>query len=162
MCFGWSEIGVEEVKGLSYGEITTMLQACARRKVEDEWDDEPATKPKLALLWLLKEKGGESRCLDVAGKGKRRLMMMIRGGTAPLRIECGRWRGLGREERTCGECDTGKVEDVQHWLLVCERWEDERADLFKSLTRVFIILDEGCRHLPILKIISKMWIARFN
>ena len=35
-CFGWSAIGVEEVKGLSYGEITTMLQACARRKVEDE------------------------------------------------------------------------------------------------------------------------------
>ena len=174
-CFGWNEIGVEEVKGLSYGEITTMLQACARRRVEDEWDDELATKPKLALLRLLKERGGESRCLDVGDKGKRRLMMMIRGGTAPLRIECGRWRGLGREERTCGECDTGKVEDVQHWLLECERWEDERADLFKSLTRVypnfelltndeklFIILDEGCKHLPILKIISKMWIARFN
>ena len=59
-CFGWSEIGVEEVKGLSYGEITTMLQACARRKVEDEWDDKLATKPKLAWLRLLKEKGGES------------------------------------------------------------------------------------------------------
>ena len=175
-CFGWNEIGVEEVKGLSYGEITTMLQACARRRVEDEWDDELATKPKLALLRLLKERGGESRCLDVGDKGKRRLMMMIRGGTAPLRIECGRWRGLGREERTCGECDTGKVEDVHHWLLECERWEDERADLFKSLTRVYpnfelltndeklfnIILDEGCKHLPILKIISKMWIARFN
>ena len=58
-CFGWCEIGVEEVKGLSCGEITTMLQACARRKVEDEWDDELATKPKLALLRLLKAKGGE-------------------------------------------------------------------------------------------------------
>ena len=91
-----------------------------RRKVEDEWDDELATKPKLALLRLLKERGGESRCLDVADMGKRRLMMMIRGETAPLRIECERWRGLEREERTCGECDTGKVEDVQHWLLECK------------------------------------------
>ena len=36
-CFGWCEVGVEEVKGLSCGEITTMLQACARRKVEDEY-----------------------------------------------------------------------------------------------------------------------------
>ena len=43
-----------------------MLQASTRRKLEDEWDGELATKPKLALLKLLKEKGGESRCLDVA------------------------------------------------------------------------------------------------
>ena len=50
-------------------------------------------KRKLALS-LLKEKGGESQCLDVADKGKRRLIMMIRGGTAPLRIACQRWRGL--------------------------------------------------------------------
>ena len=75
-----------------------MLQACARRKVDDEWNDELVTKPKLALLRLLKEKGGKSRCLDAADKGKRKLMMMIRGGTAPLRIECGRWRVL-RERR---------------------------------------------------------------
>ena len=58
-CFGWCEIGVEEVKGLSCGNITTMLQACVRRKVEDEWDGELATKPKLALLRLLEERGGE-------------------------------------------------------------------------------------------------------
>ena len=43
-----------------------------RRKVEDEWDDELATNPKLASLRLLKEKCGESQCLDVADKGKRR------------------------------------------------------------------------------------------
>ena len=30
-CFGWCGIGVEEVKGLSYGEITTMLQEGGRR-----------------------------------------------------------------------------------------------------------------------------------
>ena len=110
----------------------------------------------------------------MADKSKRRLMMMIRGGTAPFRIECGRWRGLERDERTCTECD-GKVEDVQHWLLECVRWKDERADLFKSLTRVspdfellttdeklLMILVEGCKHRPILKIVLEMWIARFN
>ena len=94
---------------------------------------------------------------------------------APLRIECGRWRGLERAERTCGECDLGKVEDVQHWLLECERWKDERVDLFQSLSRValgfdlmtdddklFAILDQGCKHHSILKIILKMWTARFS
>ena len=53
---GWCEIGAKEVEGLSFGEITTMLQACARRKVEDEGGSDLATKPKLALLKLLKEK----------------------------------------------------------------------------------------------------------
>ena len=35
-CFGWCEIGAKEVEGLSCGENITMLQACARRKVDDE------------------------------------------------------------------------------------------------------------------------------
>ena len=34
---------VQGGKGLSCGEITTMLQACVRRKVEDKWGDELAT-----------------------------------------------------------------------------------------------------------------------
>ena len=87
-------------------------------------------------------------------------MMMISGRTAPLTIECGRWRGLERNERTCGECDLGKVEDVQHWLLECERWNDKRAELFLLLSKVSpdfgfdlmtdgeklsTILDQGCK-----------------
>ena len=140
-CFRGCGMDAEEVKGLSCREITLMLQACTRKKVEDEWDGELATKPKLALLKFLKEKRGESRCLDVADKDKRRMMMMIRGGTAPLRIECGRWKGLERAERKCGEFDLGKVEDVQHWLLECERWKDERVDLFQSLSQVALGFD---------------------
>ena len=57
-CFGWCEIGAKEVEGLSCGGITTMLQVCARRKVDDEWSSD--MKPKLALLKPLKKKGGES------------------------------------------------------------------------------------------------------
>ena len=52
-CFGWNEIGApRQVKGLSCREITTMLQACARRKVEDEWDDELALLKALSHSWF--------------------------------------------------------------------------------------------------------------
>ena len=44
-----------------------------------------------------KEKGSESRCLDVASKRVRQVMMRLSGGTAPLRIESRRWQGLPRE-----------------------------------------------------------------
>ena len=31
----------------------------------------------------------ESRCLDVADMGQRQMVIMIRGGTSPLRVEWG-------------------------------------------------------------------------
>ena len=76
-----------------------MLETCTKRLIEDEWTCELSTKPKLATLWLLKEKGIELRCLDVASKTLRWMMMMLRGGTAPLSTENGQWSGLPREER---------------------------------------------------------------
>ena len=129
---------------------------------------------KLATLRLLKEKGSESRCLEVASKSLRRIMMMLRGGTAPLMIESGRWRGLPREERRCRECQSGKIEDVPHWLLECHAWGTERQALLQCVRQVVndfdnleedeklvCVLDRGCKHASILKAIMKMWSARF-
>ena len=39
----------------------------------------------------------------------------LRGGTAELQLEMGRWRGLRREDRKCAECGSGEVEDVKHF-----------------------------------------------
>ena len=66
-------------------------------------------------------------------------MVMIRGGgggTAPLQIESGRWRGLAREERVCRECERGEVEDVNHWLLSCPALAAEREDLLADIADV--------------------------
>ena len=42
------------------------------------------------ILGLLKEKASGSQCLDVASKSQRQvMMMMLRGGAAPLMIESG-------------------------------------------------------------------------
>ena len=148
-----------------------MLETCAKRSIEDEWTCELSTKPKLATL--LKEKGSESRCLEVASKSLRRRMMMLRGGTAPLIIESGQRRGLPREER-CRECQSGKIEDVPHWLLECHAWGTERQALLQCMRQVIndfdnleeddklvSVLDSGCQHASILKAIMKMWTARF-
>ena len=73
--FGWQGIGI----GLSSGKIRAMLETSARRRIESEWPCELDTKPKLSVLWLLKEKLSESQCLDVASKR----VMRLRGGTVP-------------------------------------------------------------------------------
>ena len=54
------------------------------------------------------------------------MVTKLRGGTAHLRIETGRWKGEGREERKCKECSGQEVEDAKHFLLKCARWQDER------------------------------------
>ena len=126
-------------------------------------------------MQLLKEKGSESLCLDLASKRVRRVMMRLRGGTVPLRIESGRWQGLPREERTCQECQSGEVEDVAHWLFECDAWGTERQPLLLSMRHIAndfdnlcdddklaLVLDKGCQHLSILKNIVKLWTARFE
>ena len=88
--FGWCGVGAEEVHGLSSGEIKAMLETCAKRMIGNEFACELSTKPKLANFGATKRKASESQCLDVASKSQRQvMMMMLRGGTAPLMIESG-------------------------------------------------------------------------
>lgn len=54
--FGWCGVRVEELCGLSSGEIKAMLETCVRRVAEGEWDCELGARPKLAILWLLRER----------------------------------------------------------------------------------------------------------
>ena len=50
----------------------------------------------------------------------RRVLMKLRGDTAELQVEMGRWKGLRREDRECTECGSGEVEDVKHFVMRCE------------------------------------------
>jgi len=40
----------------------------------------------------------------VQEKSHRRMLIMLRDGSAPLLIETGRWKTVPREERLCREC----------------------------------------------------------
>ena len=48
------------------------------------------------------------------------MLAKLRGGTAELRVETGRWNGLKKKERICKQCTMGKVENEEHFLLRCE------------------------------------------
>ena len=57
-------------------------------------------------------------------------------------MEAGRWRGLKREEKKCTEGDSGKVEDVKHFLMRCKAWNREREELIEKMKKVATGLDE--------------------
>ena len=57
----------------------------------------------------------------------RRILTKLRGVTAELQVEVGRWRGLKRVERKCTDSDSGEVEDVTHFVMRCKTWNGERS-----------------------------------
>ena len=101
-------------------------------------------------------------------------MAQLRGGTAELKVETGRWIGLEREDRICGQCGLREVENVEHFVLRCDGLVREREVLMKRMAEVTtgfeergvgekmtLVLNEGCRDLKAGKAIEGMWRKRF-
>ena len=82
--------------------------------MEKDWTEDLGSKPKLCVLNSVYVNGLNGRCWKVQEKSHRRILMMLRGGSAPLQIETGRWKGVPREERLCRECGMNEVEDCDH------------------------------------------------
>ena len=170
--FGWNDVNVEALKELSDVEVREVLKAITWRKVRKEWDQEMETKPKLEMLKRIVRLGERSECARVGRRADRRLMMKLRGGTAGFQIETGRWRGVTRQERVCKECDSGEVEDVDHWLMRCEAWKSQRGLLEAWMRRhsdkgstqdpTASLLSAACHNYELLSIIVGMWHARFG
>ena len=100
--FDWENVGQMHIQNLSKTELRGMLGSVACRKVQEKWREELERKPKLSTMQIIvMECGEESRCAGIKMKSKRRMILKLRGGTAPLQVEMGRWQGVKREERTC-------------------------------------------------------------
>ena len=115
--FGWQEIKMKDVRGLSNTEVKEMLESIAWRKTWEEWGREMDVKPTLTMLKRIINLDEWSDYAGLRQRAGRRMMIKLRGGMAAFQIETGRWRGVVREDRVCKECGKGEVEDVEHWLL---------------------------------------------
>ena len=155
--FGWEGLRAEVLNSLSMSEVRQMLRDMAWREVVDSWREEAREHAKLAEVKKLLEMGGEARCVEVKCKRRRRILAQLRGGTARLEIETGRWRGVKREEKLCRNCQSGEVEDVEHWLLRCTGMAEEREKLVMMMSekvvewqsmedskRVAVVLSYAC------------------
>ena len=172
--FGWTDEVGENLEGLSVNEVGQMLNDCAWREVKKGWVTEAAERSKLSVVQSLIEGGCKSRCVQVGEKGLRRILAKLRGGTAELRVESGRWVGLKREERICSQCGSGEVEDVEHFLLRCGGLEGEREELEKRMEemdgefadrsdkeKVVLVMEEACSDRRTGRAVQRMWAKRF-
>ncbi len=60
----------------------------------------------------------------------RQSFAMFRCGTAPLRIETGRYENIVLNDRICQLCDCGNVEDERHFLISSTALNYERHNLY--------------------------------
>ena len=68
-------------------------------------------------------------------KGMVRRLVELRAGSLNLAVEMGRRRGVRLEDRVCRWCKSGEVEDEEHFLLKCVKWEEEREVLWELIAK---------------------------
>ena len=79
--FGWQEINMEGVRGLSNAEVKEMLESIAWRKTWEEWGREMEVKPKLSMLQKIMDLEEWSDCARLRQRSDRRMMIKLRGGS---------------------------------------------------------------------------------
>ena len=123
------------MEGITLNELKDMLRGIAWGRVTEEWGRDLQGRPKPSIMKSMCESGHRASCASVPNKVHRSILAKLRGGTAPFRIEAGRWRGLAREERICMHCtcSLGEVEDAYHWMMRCTAWAGSRTRLMEEV-----------------------------
>ena len=79
--------------------------------------------------------GTECYVESVLSKKRRSAIAKLRSGSAPIRIETGRYEGLPVEERKCPFCKD-VVENEVHVITQCSLYDDLRSELYACISRI--------------------------
>ena len=90
MDFGWDDVRLDSLKGMSNAEVKHMIKNCAWREVTTTWEEELEERPKPCVLKELVSGGFEARSVGVRRK-MRRILTKLRGGGGGVQQSC-RWR----------------------------------------------------------------------
>ena len=108
----WKDNACED---LNKKECKEMITSILFRLERSEWQNEMLSKPKLRTYRLFKcEYAPEPYINVVTCRAHRAFLAKLRGGSAPLEIETGRYVGTLPDLRVCKLSNTG-VEDEMHF-----------------------------------------------
>lgn len=114
----------------SVNEIRTKLMS----NFQDKWLNEIMTMPKLRTYIQLKDVfKTEFYVKTNLRRNQRSLIAQLRTGILPLALETGRFTQTSEEDRLCGLCELGEVENEIHFVLYCPVYDDFRNVLFSDL-----------------------------
>ena len=161
---GWTDNKGSEttIEGYSMAESKSSLEGKAEGS------------SKLEMTRKLMDNECKARCVGMDCKRRRRMMAKLRGGTAELGIEIGRWHGLRREDRVCKEFGSGDVEDTEHFVMRYAYVVKERKRLENLMSsrvkgwhelgeneKVLRIMDRACCDEAVARAVESLWKKRF-
>ena len=68
--------------------------------------------------------------------GKRKLFSRFKSGVQKVYIETGRWKKISRDERICRFCESGKIENEDHVLWICDNFQRQRQLMFDQCKKM--------------------------
>ena len=81
----------------------------------------------------------------------------FRCGILPLRIETGRFRNLPVEERICELCNLRQVEDEQHFLCDCPKYEELRLPLLRKANEIIPLFNTLSKKEQLVSLMTNLW-----
>ena len=69
-------------------------------------------------------------------RNKRSIFAQLRMGILPLRVETGRFQNMDLNNRTCIYCNSGNVEDENHFIFHCSHYDHLRAPFLVKCSEV--------------------------
>ena len=129
--------------GITARDVATQLNPALDRYFQEIWINQVnrteaicgSGQNKLRTYRTLKEYPcSETYVCKIMPKKRRSAMAKIRSGTAPLRLETGRYERpvLLPEARICHFCQLNETESEEHCLIRCTQHSDIRTLLFQS------------------------------
>ena len=175
----FGEVGVERIE---CGDIRwtdnkgseTTFEGYSMAESKGSLEGEGNGSSKLEMTGKLMDNEFKARCAGMDCKRRRRMLDKLRGGTAELGIEIGRWHSLRREDRVCKECGNGEVEDTEHFVMRCAYVVKERKRLKNLMSsrvkgwyelgdneKVVRKMDRACCDEAVARAVESIWKKRF-
>lgn len=133
-------------------DIVKFIRTCLMDTYVEKWSKTVQETPKLRTYKTFKTIFQvEDYVKQNLSRQDRSIIARLRNGTFPINIELGRYRKLPLDRRICIGCDSGEVESELHFICRCNKYKEEREELYRNMNmqsvgeveRLQLLLKEG-------------------
>ncbi len=111
-----------------------VLEARLHRLDRNRWHLEAQTKTKLRTFVQIKDYDTPRNIINCnLSRNHRSLVCKLKMGTLPLNIECGRWKDVPLENRSCWACGDGSLENEMHFMLFGDAYHKTRTEYMQCI-----------------------------
>jgi hypothetical protein len=122
----------------------SAVQKAVWEKEEAAWKEGIVAREKLARYGRIKPDLVLEPFVNSSAAEQRSaaLKVRLRGGRSALEVERGKYVGLERCKRVCQACNSGKVEDEEHFLLECQALAVARSQMWRVVEDAVVACGE--------------------